>query len=682
MSPNHPLASLMSSQSRAHDTLFIDGRTLMIGDVVDVARHGRRVEIAPDALRRVGRCRQLVDVLCDRDIKVYGLTTGFGALRDIAIESDDRDRLQLNLIVSHAAGVGEPFEEAVVRAAILLRLNTLCRGNSGVRQVLIQRLAAMLNADVYPHVPSQGSVGCSGDLAPLSHLALAVIGHPEGKVANRDGRFVRLAEQPHPVLTPLALKAKEGLALNNGTQFMTAVACLTLSDALHTVRCAELGVALSLEADYGVMGAFASHIHAVRPHRWQGAIARRVREYCEGSQIMGFYLNSAHLNRALSHLELAHGEIIGRWEGAAAEDAKYPLGRIRSSLGLLRSQLETVRRQIVQMSSKIGAESPRAQITALEKYMAPLRLEASVLLQTIQQPMFPRHELHGKLEEQLIKIAQHLSSVVPSTPFVQDDYSFRCAPQVMACTVRALEHVASIVSVEINSATDNPLLFPPPAAEDLSPSDYREWLDREFAGPKGAESLSRCVIGGGNFHGQPIATALDYLAIALAEIGSISERRIAHLVDQNMSRGLPGFLIEGAGLKSGFMIPQYTAAALVSENKVLCHPASVDSIPTCANSEDHVSMGTIAARKAHRVGEHVRTVVAIEILAARQALAFREPLTPGTRLQSMVGYLTQRGFKKIEDDVFFAALIEKMCREFESEGFTRLLLPPPEVERP
>jgi histidine ammonia-lyase len=294
------------------------------------------------------------------------------------------------------------------------------------------------------------------------------------------------------------------------------------------------------------------------------------------------------------------------------------------------------------------AQPARAQLETYRALLSPLRATASAALATLEGLQAPERS-PIRARDALVRVLSNLVHACPSAPPVQDDYSTRCAPQVLACAHRALDHAREVVSVEINSATDNPLLFPPepPGGLDaMTDAEYGRWL----ALPAQAPTLPDRVLGGGNFHGEPIAKVMDYFAIAMAEVASIAERRVAHMVDEALSNGLPPFLMAATGLNSGFMIPQYTAAALVSENKVLCHPASVDSIPTCAGSEDHVSMGTIAARKAARVLEHVLMVVAIEVLCANQALSFRAPLRPGRGVEAVLAFLKAKGVEVIEDD--------------------------------
>lgn len=652
--------------------LSIDGKNLRIEDVVAVARHRRRVEIADSARLAITRCRALVDVLLGCQEKVYGLTTGFGSLRDVAIPHEQTAQLQKNLLMSHACGVGEPFAEDVVRAAILLRANTLCRGSSGVRVEVVERLVAMLNDDVFPWVPQKGSVGCSGDLAPLSHLALVLIGHPGGlffpKANRREGsgwverpRFEdftpmptiedsaateKVAAEEGWTFRPLDLEAKEGLAVNNGTQFMTAVGVLAVYESWNVLQHAELAAAMSLEAQQGVRAAFDPRIHAARPHGHQAAVAKRVLDWCEGSQLLGLHLSTARLGRVRKMVsESRQDSLLRELDGLIPRQAD---GGVDGA-------------EIARLAALPGQE----QIAYFNKQIAPIRQKLIELLAAASPDD----------SASWLEILKQVDEIVPSGPLVQDDYSFRCFPQVISCAWRALGHVREILEVEVNSANDNPLLFPP------EPADVETWNDisRYTAWLKTVENRQKCrdsVLGGGNFHGEPIAIAMDYLAIAMAEVANIAERRIAHLIDVNHSRGLPPFLIENSGLNSGFMIPQYTAAALVSENKVLCHPASVDSIPTSANSEDHVSMGTIAARKAAEVVENVWQVVAIEMLAAFHGIGLRAPLLPGKRIQSVIERLKNAGIERLEVDRVMYSDILKLLGAL-GEVIFREISPPP-----
>ena len=458
----------------------IDGNSLSIAEVVKVARHYEPVELTETGRRQVVASRAVVEKLLNSENPVYGISTGFGDLSRIWISPPEREKLQRNLILSHAAGVGSYLPEDVVRAAMLLRANSLAKGYSGIRPETMEMLIAMLNRRVYPAVPSKGSVGASGDLSPLSHIALVLMGEGKAFVA---GKLVTGAEALAAVgLSPVAFAAKEGLALINGTQIMTAVGALVVHDAALLMKAADIAAAMSLEALRGTRTAYDERIGRIRPHP----------------------------------------------------------GQLASSANLL----------------KLTADS---------------RIMES-------------HENCGK---------------------VQDAYSLRCVPQVHGASKDAVRRARETIEIEMNSATDNPLIFP----------DTGE------------------VISGGNFHGQPVALVMDYLKTALAEIGSISERRVNRMLDAHLS-DLPPFLTAYPGVDSGLMITQYTAAALVSENKVLAHPACVDSIPTSANQEDHVSMGTIAARQSREILENSRHVIAIEMLVAAQGLDFLKPLEPGVGVQA------------------------------------------------
>ena len=458
----------------------IDGNSLSIEEVGRVAREFEPVELTEAGRRQIVASRAVVEKLLDSEKPVYGISTGFGDLSRIWISPAEREKLQRNLILSHAAGVGECLPEEVVRAAMLLRANSLAKGYSGIRPETMDMLLAMLNRRVYPAVPSKGSVGASGDLSPLSHIALVMMG--EGKAFVQGKHVPGATALAAAGLQPVAFGGKEGLALINGTQIMTAVGALVWQDSAELMKAADIAAAMSLEALRGTRTAFDERISRVRPHP----------------------------------------------------------GQLATCANLLR-------------------------LTADSKIM----------------------ESHEHCEK------------------VQDAYSLRCVPQVHGASKDAVRRILETLEIEMNSATDNPLIFP----------DTGE------------------VISGGNFHGQPVALAMDYMKTALAEIGSISERRINRMLDAHLS-DLPPFLTAYPGVDSGLMITQYTAAALVSENKVLAHPACVDSIPTSANQEDHVSMGTIAARQAREILENVRHVVAIEMLVAAQGLDFLRPLAPGAGVRA------------------------------------------------
>jgi histidine ammonia-lyase len=472
---------------RTADPVILTGADLTIEDVEAVARNGVPVALDVHARTRMEEARRVVAELVEAGAVVYGLTTGFGDLASTFVPPEDAERLQENLLMSHAAGVGEPFPRDVVRAMLLLRANTLALGHSGCRSLLVDAILALLDRGVHPVVPRQGSVGASGDLAPLAHLALPLIGR--GRV-EREGRVMTGAEGLRAAgLEPLRLQAKEGLALLNGTQMMSAVGALLAADAERLARTASVAAAMSVEALLGTDVAFAAAYQLARPHPGQIAVAAEMR----------------HLLRD-SGLQAVHH---------------------------------------------------------------------------------------------------------PSSHKVQDPYSLRCVPQVHGAVRDALDHLGRVLDIELNAATDNPLVFPGGGV-----------TDEDVAATGGGR-----VISGGNFHGEPIALALDFAKLAIAELGSISERRIALLLDPRLNGGLAPFLAASSGLESGMMLYQYTAAALVSENKVLVHPASADTIPTSANQEDHVSMGSIAALHARDVLANVERILSIELLVAAQALDERVGLT-------------------------------------------------------
>ena len=476
--------------------LHLNGNDLTLDDLRQVVYERRAVLLQPEARSAVERARAVVDHLVDNEIVAYAVNTGVGQLADLHIPLHDVHRLQLNLVRSHCVGVGEPLAEDVTRAMMLLRANSLAKGFSGVRPVVIDTLCEMLNRHVHPVVPSQGSVGASGDLAPLSHLALGMIG--EGEVTYEGKRTMAAAAMKKAEIAPLELHAKEAISLVNGTQGMLAVGALAVLEAEVLADAADVIGALTLDALKGTDVAFDERIHRARPHAGQLLVARNLRHLLEGSLIRE------------SHLECQK---------------------------------------------------------------------------------------------------------------VQDAYSLRCMPQVHGAVRDTLAHCREVFETELNSAVDNPLVFPE---------------ERKVGTPKRGVgvSLPGVVLSGGNFHGEPLAFALDFMAIALSALAGISERRLERLVNPALNEGLPPFLAPGAGLNSGFMMPQVTAAALVSENKVLSHPASSDSITTSGNKEDFVSMGMTAANKLLRIVANTRNVLAIEALGAAQALHFREPLQTSKRGQT------------------------------------------------
>jgi len=469
------------------NALHINGKDLRLEDVREVAAERRPALLSADAREAVDRSRALVEEIVASDKVAYAITTGVGKLSDVRIPGDQIRELQVNLVRSHAAGVGEPLSVAETRAMMLLRANSLAKGYSGVRAAVIDTLCEMLNRGVTPFVPSQGSVGASGDLAPLAHLALALIG--EGECIDASGARIPSSDAlKRAQVKPLALEAKESIALINGTQGMLAVGTLVLLAAETLVDSADVLGGLCCDALKGTDAAFDERIHTARPHSGQRKTAANLRKMLEGSQI-------------------------------------------RES-----------------------------------------------------------HRTCGR---------------------VQDAYSLRCIPQVHGAVRDTLAHCREVFETEANSAVDNPLVF-----------------------ITDARNSKGDVISGGNFHGQPLAFALDFLGIALSALAGISERRIERLVNPALSEGLPPFLTQGAGLNSGFMMAQVAAAALVGENKVLAHPASVDSITTSGNKEDFVSMGMTAALKLKRIVENTRKVLAIEAMAVAQAIDFLAPLKTSKRGQA------------------------------------------------
>jgi histidine ammonia-lyase len=483
----------------------VDGESLTIDDVVQVARFGKKVELAVSAIELIKKSRDVVEDAIKEGRTVYGVNTGFGELASVSIGPEDLAKLQVNLIRSHSVGVGEPFPIDVVRGMMLLRANALAKGYSGVRFEVIVTLIDMLNAGVSPVVPQQGSVGASGDLAPLAHMVLVMLG--EGEAVYNGERMDGLKALKKAGIKPLPLKAKEGVALINGTQPMTSVGALVVFDASNTVKDAIVATCMTLEALRGTRTALDKRIHDIRAHEGQTDVATAMRSILPDSDI-----NQSHADCGV----------------------------------------------------------------------------------------------------------------------VQDAYSLRCAPQVIGASLDTIRYVQSVIETEINSATDNPLVF----ADDGS------------------------VVSGGNFHGQPIALAMDFLGIALSELANISERRTNRLVNPHLSN-LPAFLTTEGGLESGMMIAQYTAAALVSENKVLAHPASVDSIPTSADQEDHVSMGTIAARKATSILENVKNVIAIEYMCSAQGVDLLAPLKASEPLEAAKSAI-RKVVSKLEDDRSLSPDIEKI----------------------
>lgn len=473
------------------EQVVLNGKNLTLESLMEITRRGATVAACDEAMKHVEESRALVEELVASKRPMYGINTGFGKFSDVAISDEDIDELQIKLILADAAGVGDPLPTDVVRGMLALRANSLLNGFSGVRPLVIHRLLDMLNKGVHPVVPEKGSVGSSGDLCPLAHMVLPLIGLGE---AEYQGVVMEGADAMSKAgIGVIGLKAKEGLALINGTQCMTSVMAHALADAKMIEKAADIIGALTVESLRGIINAYDPRIQNVRRHSGQKNVAQNMLSLLEGSQYV-------------------------------------------TTQGELR---------------------------------------------------------------------------------MQDSYSLRCIPQIHGASRLAFDYVASVVENEINAVTDNPLVF----------------VD------------SGDVFSGGNFHGQPVAIAADTLGIALSELGNISERRIAKLIDPALNHGLPAFLVKHGGINCGFMIPQYAAAALVSENKVLAHPASVDSIPTSAGQEDHVSMGTIGARKAAQILENVRMVLGIELMCAAQALDLQE--------QRKLGAGTDAAYRVIRNVVDF-----------------------------
>jgi histidine ammonia-lyase len=488
------------------DPLFIDGETLTIENVHEVAFERRRVALDPGAVQKMSKSRAIIDAIVNEGRTVYGVSTGFGKLSDVHIGRDQITSLQHNLIRSHAVGAGEPFSEEEVRALMLLRANVLAKGLSGARPIVTERLCDLLNHDIHPVIPCRGSVGASGDLAPLAHLALVLIG--EGKVFNASAK-----------ITPLELAAKEGLALLNGTQATLATGLISWRRARQLLDMADLAGAMSLEALKGSPVAFDPRIHQARPQRGQLEVAERLTRILHDSEIRESHIGCAR---------------------------------------------------------------------------------------------------------------------------VQDAYSLRCMPQVHGPVRECLDYVRNVAAIEVNSATDNPLVF--------------------------AESGD--VLSGGNFHGQSLGLAFDFMSMSLSVLANISERRIERLLNPEYG-DLPAFLADHPGLNSGFMIAQVAAAALASENKVLSHPASVDSIPTSGNKEDHVPMAMGAALKLKQIVTNLAHILAIEFLCAAQGIDYLRPLKAGVTVEAAYQYI-RRHITHVSVDRVLSTDIERMIGIMSEEKFIGL----------
>ena len=473
------------------EKIVLNGKDLTLDEVIKVAREHAEVEIADEQIEAVKNSRAIVDKIVEEERVVYGVTTGFGSLSEVSISKEQSEELQENLIRTHSSGYGNPLKEDEVRAVMLIRINSLVKGVSGIRLETINTILEMLNKNVIPHIPEKGSLGASGDLAPLAHMVLPMLGL--GK-AYYEGELLSGKEAMDKAgIEIIKLQAKEGLALINGTTVLTAIGALATHDAIELLKLSDIAGALSLEAHRGIIDAFSENLHTIRPHAGSLATAKNIRTLTEGST----YLT----------------------------------------------------------------------------HTADIR--------------------------------------------VQDAYTLRCIPQIHGASKDSIAFVKEKVEIEINAATDNPIII----SEDE-------------------------VISGGNFHGELMAQPFDFLGIGAAEIGNVSERRIERLINKQLSV-FPSFLVKNPGVNSGFMITQYAAAAIASENKILAHPASVDSIPSCENQEDFVSMGTIAARTARDIVENSRRIVATEIMAAVQAIDFRKE--EGFKL----GKATQVAYDKVRETVAF-----------------------------
>ncbi|MCX3067768.1 MAG: histidine ammonia-lyase [Cetobacterium sp.] len=473
------------------NTYVIEKKDILLEDLMNITRKGYKVKISEEVYKDVEKARELVERYVADQKVCYGITTGFGKFSDQVISENETEALQKNLIMSHSCGVGNPLSIEYVKGIMMLRIVNLCKGHSGVRKITLDTLVEMLNKNVTPYIPEKGSLGASGDLAPLSHMVLVMLGLGKAYYKNELLSGKEAMEKAGIKILD-SLSSKEGLALINGTQVMTSIGAHVTYDALNLMKHLDLAGALSIEALNGIICAFDKKVHKVRPHAGQITTAENIRKILKGSKCI-------------------------------------------TKQGELRTQ---------------------------------------------------------------------------------DPYSLRCIPQIHGASKDAFNFIKTKVEIEMNAVTDNPIIF----------------VDEDE------------VISGGNFHGQPMALPFDFLGIALSEMANISERRIERLVNPQLNNGLPAFLVEKGGVNSGFMIVQYSAASLVSENKVLAHPASVDSIPSSANQEDHVSMGTIAARKAGEILGNARKVIAMEILCACQAIDLKKS-------KDSLGLMTQEAYKIIRENV-------------------------------
>lgn len=497
---------------------LIDGNSLTVENSIEIVRNNCEIKLSKTSINKINASRKLVEKWIEKNEVVYGINTGFGEFKDVIISPKDTEKLQRNLILSHSSGIGKYIPDIIVRLMLLFRINSLAKGYSGVRLELVNFLIKVFNKNIIPLVPSQGSVGSSGDLAPLSHMALAFIGEGYSKLNGKIYASKSALEKCG--LKPIKLCSKEGLALTNGTQMMSAYLCKSVYDSIYLSKVADVSASASVEASRGTSKAFSDILQKVRPHKGQIKAAKNLRKLLSGSEIM---------------------------------------------------------------------------------------------------------KSHRECDK------------------VQDAYSIRCIPQVHGAVKDTIDYCKQVLEVEINSATDNPLIF----------SETGEHIE------------------GGNFHGEPLALISDFLGIAVSELGSISERRVARLVDGSLS-GLPRFLTNNGGINSGLMIAQYTAASIVSENKVLSHPASVDSIPTSANQEDHNSMGSISARKCLSIVNNVKKIIAIEFLCALQGISLLRPLKAGKGVEQAYDIIREH-ISELKDDRIVSEDIKKMMAIVYDEQFLNII---------
>lgn len=638
--------------------IILNGRGLSIEQVLRVAEDFAKVEIAEEAIENVIESQLFITNQVELGKIVYGVTTGFGINADKVIEQKDASDLQRNLLLSHACGVGKPFDESIVRAIMTIRLNTLLAGHSGVRLETIRLLQQFINYGIHPVIPEQGSVGASGDLCPLSHMSIPLMG--EGLVYF-EGRKIRTSElyalpqikainaaieasnksrseqEKMPLIAPIELSYKEGIGLSNGTTLMVSLGVFGVSRAKRLMDKSILSAALLMEGHCSRPKAFDHKIHVVRKHSGQTEIAKRVRELTAGSTMIG--INPIDILRHFPKTILL-------------ENADYSVltNRLTQLQSHLQKQIGITNNLEVQIKAKerlVNVER-LLRIEAAQDFLNYENLENVMdfipkLFCDFLLKYMPVDLKNRSFWQDLVHIAKR--KITP-----QDAYSIRCFPQVFGASLKAIEHAEAVITEELNAVVDNPIIF----------------MENQVL-PNGTKVMENDVISGGNFHGQPIALVLDYMKLAVAEMGNIMERQINKMVDAATNDGLPPFLIQGAGLNNGLMIPQYTAAAIVSENKVLVHPASADSIPTSANQEDHVSMGPIAGRQLLQIITNVQRILAIHILTAKQAVAMRlkqfdtiVPTQMAEATKALYEEVEALGVTTIEEDRFLWEDIDKL----------------------